>query len=167
MNNKDYMVVDNFLPKENFLFLKQIIFGNEFPWYYTPNITFKSKISNGKLFYMTHLFYENYKPNSLFYDLIKENLLNFLNIKSLIRVKANFYPNQNIDYLNEKHADFEYNHKGALFSLNTNNGGTIMNDDIIIKSVENRIIFFDPSLLHDSKNCSDEKVRINININYF
>lgn len=167
MNNKNYTVVDNFLPKENFLLLKEIIFGNEFPWYYTPDITFKNKISNGPLFYMTHLFYENYKPNSCFYDLINKNLLNFLNIKSLIRVKANFYPNQNIDLLHEKHTDYEYSHKGALFSLNTNNGGTVMDDNNIIKSVENRIIFFDPSLLHDSKNCSDEKVRINININYF
>jgi hypothetical protein len=42
-----------------------------------------------------------------------------------------------------------------------------LKDGTKIDSVENRILFFNPSEEHDSENCTDEKTRINININYF
>lgn len=162
----EYKVIDNFLPKENFIKVKELLLGITFPWFYYPNISQVEKVSKGKLFYMNHLFYE-YEPRSTFYSTIKSNLLNFMDIKSIIRVKANLYPNQNIKKLNEMHRDYEYTHKGAIFSVNTNNGGTILKDGTKIDSIENRILLFDPSIEHDSENCTDEKTRINININYF
>ena len=116
---------------------------------------------------MEHLFYHETRPNSDFYTIIYNHLLKNIEIKSLIRVKANFYPNQNIKNLNEMHTDYDFPHKGAIFSINTNNGGTILKDKTKVDSVENRILFFDPSVLHDSENCTDSKARINININYF
>jgi hypothetical protein len=161
-----YKVIDNFLPKENFLKIKENLLGKNFPWYYFPDISFINKPSKGPLFYMQHIFY-NREPNSGFYDLIKINLLNYIDIKSLIRVKANLYPNQGIKKMDEMHIDYKYKHNGAIFSINTNNGGTILKDGTKINSVENRILFFNPSEEHDSENCTDEKTRINININYF
>ena len=161
-----HQVIDNFLPKENFIKIKELLLGKDFSWFYYSNISFNKK-SEGPLFYMTHLFYEQNKPNSNFYDFLKDNLLNFMDIKSLIRVKANFYPNQSIKEINEMHVDYDFKHKGAIFSINTNNGGTLLKDGTKIDSVENRILFFDPSIEHDSENCTDQKVRVNININYF
>jgi hypothetical protein len=165
MKKIKYKVIDNFLPKENFIILKDFIMGKEMPWFYFPNITFP-KTSKGKLFYMQHLFFQK-EPNSSFYPIIKENLLNFIDIKSLMRVKGNLYPNQNIKDINEMHVDYNFKHKGAIFSINTNNGGTLLKDGTKIESIENRILFFDPSIEHDSQNCTDAKVRVNININYF
>ena len=162
----NYKIVDNFLPKENFIKIKELLLGNTFPWFYFPNISDLEKISKGNLFYMSHLFYKH-EPYSSFYDIIKNNLLNFMDIKSIIRVKANLYPNQSIKKLNEMHIDYDFKHTGAIFSINTNNGGTILKDGTKIDSIENRILFFDPSLSHDSENCTDQKVRVNININYF
>lgn len=162
----NYKVVDNFLPKENFIKIKELLLGSNFPWFYFPNISDAEKVSKGNLFYMSHLFY-NYEPYSSFYNIIKDNLLSFIDIKSIIRVKANLYPNQSIKKLNEMHIDYNFKHNGAIFSINTNNGGTILKDGIKIDSIENRILFFDPSLEHDSENCTDQKTRINININYF
>jgi hypothetical protein len=161
-----YKIIDNFLPKENFLRIKELLLGNCFPWYYYPNISQIEKISKGPLFYMTHIFYD-YEPRSTFCNIIKNNLLSFMDVKSILRVKANLYPNQSIKKINEMHVDYDFKHKGALFSINTNNGGTILKDGTKIDSVENRILFFDPSIEHDSENCTDEKTRINININYF
>jgi hypothetical protein len=165
-NNLDYKIIDNFLPKENFVKIKELLLGNGFPWYYYPNISQIEKISKGKLFYMSHILYE-YEPRSAFYPLIKDNLLNFIDIKSIVRIKANLYPNQSIKKVNEMHVDYDFKHNGALFSINTNNGGTLLKDGTKINSVENRMLFFDPSIEHDSENCTDEKTRINININYF
>tara|TARA_R110000822_G_scaffold307112_2_gene433835 strand:+ start:1864 stop:2361 length:498 start_codon:yes stop_codon:yes gene_type:complete len=161
-----YKVIDNFLPKNNFEIIKNLILGKNFPWFYIPDISFKNIKSKGSLFYMHHVFYEK-EVNSSLYDMIKNNLLNFLDIKALIRVKANLYPNQNIKKINEMHKDYLYKHKGAIFSINSNNGGTILKDGTKIDSVENRMLFFDPSIEHDSENCTNDKVRINININYF
>ena len=48
--------------------------------------------------------------------------------KSIIRIKANFYPNQNKYIEHEKHVDYPYKHKGAIFFINTNNGFTILED---------------------------------------
>jgi hypothetical protein len=169
MNSKikvKYKVIDNFLPKENFLIIKETLLKNNFPWYYYPNISNKNKISREHLFYMMHLIYER-DLSSNFYYLIRDNLLNFINIKALIRVKANLNPNQNIKKLNEPHTDYNFSHKGAIYSINTCNGGTILQDGTKIDSVENRILFFDPSLEHDVEFCTDQKVRVNININYF
>jgi len=56
-------------------------------------------------------------------------------------------------------------HKGAILSLNTCNGGTYIGKKFI-KSVENRILLFDPSVLHSSTNCTDQQARFNININW-
>jgi hypothetical protein len=165
-NKLDYKIVDNFLPKENFLRIKELLLGNGFPWYYYPNISQIEKISKGHLFYMSHIFYE-YEPRSAFCNIIRNNLLSFMDVKSIVRIKANLYPNQSIKKINEMHVDYSFKHKGALFSINTNNGGTILKDGTKIDSVENRILFFDPSIEHDSENCTDEKTRINININYF
>tara|TARA_R110000822_G_scaffold85390_2_gene199875 strand:+ start:204 stop:713 length:510 start_codon:yes stop_codon:yes gene_type:complete len=161
-----YKVIDNFLPQENFLQIKENLLGKDFPWYYFPDISFKNKTSKNSLFYMQHVLY-NSEPNSSYYDFIKTNLLNFIDIKSLIRVKVNFYPNQGITKIDEMHIDYEYKHKGAIFSINTNNGATILKDGTKINSVENRILFFNPSEEHDSENCTDKKSRVNININYF
>ena len=156
----NYKIVDNFLPKENFIKIKELLLGNTFPWFYFPYISDLEKVSKGNLFY-------KHEPYSSFYDIIKNNLLNFMNIKSIIRVKANLYPNQSIKKLNEMHIDYDFKHNGAIFSINTNNGGTILEDGTKIDSIENRILFFDPFLSHDSENCTDQKVRVNININYF
>ena len=162
-----YKVIDNFLPKDNFNLIKETIFGNNFNWFYHSEINYKGVHSPDMLFYFTHLFYHHNQPSSMFFDLINKNLISFLDVKSLIRIKGNLYPNQHTKKENGFHTDYDFSHKGAIFYLNTNNGRTILNDKTKIDSVENRILFFDPSLSHDSENCTDQKVRVNININYF
>lgn len=162
-----YEIIDNFLPKDNFNLIKKTIFGNNFNWFYTPEINHKGIESSNMLFYFTHLFYAYNKPTSMFFDLINTNLISFFDVKSLLRIKGNLYPNQHVKKENGFHTDYDFSHKGAIFYLNTNNGRTILSNKIKIDSIENRILFFDPSIPHDSENCTDQKVRVNININYF
>lgn len=54
-----------------------------------------------------------------------------------------------------------------IFYLNTNDGFTILNGETKINSVENRILLFDPSELHSSTTCTNDKCRVNVNFNYF
>jgi len=163
-----YKVIDNFLPKENFNKIKEVVLGSNFNWFYKPDVNYPGKHSPDNLFYFIHMFYNKDVPNSPFFNLIVENLISYMDdVHSLIRVKANLYPNQGIKKENGKHVDDVFPHKGAIFYINTNNGRTILNNKIKIESVENRILYFDPQIPHDSENCTDQKVRININMNYF
>ena len=64
------------------------------------------------------------------------------------------------------HRDMDISHKGGLFSLNTCDGFTVI-EGKEIESVANRMIYFDPSVLHHSTNCTNASARMNININYY
>jgi hypothetical protein len=159
-----YEVIDNYLPQEEFKKIRDIMMGQDFPWFYNPEVTHEGK--NGKTMYFIHTFYKNSLVNSNFFDSIFP-LISKLKAKALIRVKGNMYPNLGSFLDNELHVDYKFPHKGAVYYINTNNGHTVLEDGTKIDAVENRILFFDSSKEHHSTHCTDQKVRVNININYF
>jgi len=162
----DYKVIDNFLETEKFLKIKNSILNPNFSWNLTPSVSnLKENLEVTSSYYFTHLFYSgfNVDPNCYIFG----DILNQLEVKSLIRIKANLYPSTNDIKYHEPHIDYSYEHQGAIFYLNTNNGLTILSDGTKINSVENRILLFDPSELHSSTTCTDDKCRVNVNFNYF
>jgi len=163
----NYTVIDNFLSDEKFNLIHSCLTSDTFPWYFQSNISFKNDKTESCNFYMTHRIYDEERPLSNYFELIEKTLLENIYVKSLIRIKANFYPNNKIVDCDEMHSDYDFKHQGAIYSINTNNGGTILKDNTRIKSVANRILFFNAAELHDSYNCTDAKARININLNYF
>ena len=158
-----YIIKDNFLSKTEHENLKNTMLGNDFPWYFQEGVINKKHDSQ---FFWSHIFF---KPNegftSPFYKIL-DPILKQLKFKVLIRIKANLYSNRGKMEEHEDHADFPFKHKGALFSLNTCNGFTVLKDNTKIKSIANRLLLFDPSKPHRSSTCTDAKVRCNININY-
>ena len=164
-----YEVVDNFLSP--YLFNKIVFQINPVSNYAGENISWnycKAVGSGGDLgnnMYFTNLIYSNTILNEKYFKILKE-LRDKLDIKALIRIKLNLYTRT--DYLvhHNDHVDDDYSHKGALFSLNTCDGFTVINGEEI-PSVANRMIFFDPSIPHHSTNCTNAPHRMNININYF
>ena len=159
-----YQIVDNVLSPDDLLRIKHIMLSDQqISWFYSSSVATKD---DKECFYFTHIFFEDYKINSHNFDIIKP-ILNVLKPNALIRVKGNLYPNLNIDIKNAYHIDYEFEHKGAIFYVNTNNGKTILEDGTEIDSVENRLLIFDASKPHCSTHCTDEKIRVNINFNYF
>ena len=77
------------------------------------------------------------------------------------------YPNTEKVHEHGEHADYSWKHKTALFSLNTCDGYTKLEDGTKIDSVANRMLLFDASTPHTSSTCTDQPVRVNINFNYF
>ena len=137
--------------------------GLDFPWYFNNEISNRKEVVDG--YYFTHMFfYKTVYSSSC--DMLNP-ILEKLEAKALIRIKGNLHPNVNKYTINNKHIDYEFEHKGAIFYVNTNNGYTIIEDDVKIESIENRLLIFDPSKPHSSTNCTDEKRRVNINFNYF
>jgi len=160
-----YEVIDNYLPQEEFEKIRNVMMSADFPWYYNPAVTFLGEHVD-RTMYFTHNFCKNSLVTSSFFELLFP-LTSKLNAKALIKIKGNMYPNIGKTMENLRHVDYDFEHKSAIYYLNTNNGPTVLEDGTKIDAVENRILFFDASKEHNSTHCTDEKVRVNININYF
>ena len=165
-----FKVVDNFLNKNEFNHIKNVVCDHFFPWYFFPAITIEENTIKKDVeeFQFTHTFYENNRPNSPYFNNLQP-LLNKLNCKSLVRIKVNLNPYSSTLTESKYHVDFDYkNLKTAVYYINTNNGYTkFKKNNKKIKSVENRMVKFDSSLEHLGTNTTDNKRRIVLNINYF
>lgn len=158
--------MDNILPQEDFLKVKNFILNSNFPWNLTPVVTNdKEDLPINASYYFTHEFWSgfNTEPQAQVFA----PLLNIMECKAMMRIKANLYPSTEVIVHHDNHIDYEFSHKGAIFYLNTNNGLTILENQINVESIENRLLLFDPSKLHRSTTCTDDKCRVNVNFNFF
>ena len=157
------MIQDNFLVESSFNRIQQLLMGPDIPWYLTENMTWKTTESED--YHFTHVFYANNSWISEGY--VFEPLLSLLDVKALIRIKANLYPRGKSIVEHQPHKDYDFEHKAAIFSINDNNGYTILEDGTKVASVANRLLHHDASTTHQSTNCTDAKFRVNIVLNYF
>ena len=165
-----HKVIDNFLDEEYFDSLVTLITDKEktgnylMPWFFNSSIAYDNVVED-KLFYMTHMFYDQNGPISPLYDKLVP-LLEKSGARCLLRVKANLFPNTEILHEHPMHTDYDFFHSGAILSLNTCDGYTKLKDGTKIDSVANRILLFDASEEHCSTTTTNVPARINININY-
>lgn len=156
-------VYKNFLDKKEFNKFSSIILSNNFPWYLN-NITLKTKY---KFFQMTHVFSNEEKINSSFFNELMPILKN-LKCKTLLSSKINLLHKTETIIEHDFHKDYsdKKNLKTAVYYINTNNGYTkFINKKI--NSEKNKIVIFDSNTLHTGTSCTDEKYRICLNINYY
>lgn len=161
-----YEIINNVLSKEDFENIKNFILDPHFPWNLTPGVTNdKENLPIPASYYFTHQFWNGFhtEPQAQVFA----PLLNFMECKAMMRIKANLYPSTETIVHHDNHCDYEFSHKGAIFYINTNNGLTILEDKIEVNSIENRLLLFDPSRPHRSTTCSDDKCRVNVNFNFF
>ena len=166
MMNIKHTIKDNYLNEADYEKIRDTMKGDYFPWYF-HDVVVTADDNNDSSFFWTHVFFDREQGIASTFYKVLHPLLNKLKFKALIRIKANLYSNQGRIIEHKDHADFPFQHKGALFSINSNNGFTVLKDNTKIKSVANRMLLFDPSIPHRSSTCTDAKMRCNININYF
>ena len=158
-------VIDDFLPSGNIREIYQVMMGGTFPWHYNPTIDYEGQVTDK--FQFTHSVMnpergERSEAFGLLYPIIGE-----LNVKHLLRVKANLNVRGDGKNIGEYHNDVTVpTAKTAIYYVNTNNGGTEFANGKRVDSVENRIVIFDSSLKHRGVSCTDEKTRVVVNINY-
>lgn len=161
-------IIDNFLDKESFDAIKNTLLGREalFPWYFNLVVATDNDTSIDN-FQFTHVFYNNLKPNSQ-YNSILTPLIDKLEIRSLIRIKANLVTKTEKIIEHGFHTDNPYpDSKTSVFYVNTNNGYTKFDNGSIVNSIENRIATFNSTLSHTGSSCTDSQARVVINLNYF
>lgn len=158
----EHRVVDNFLPEADFKKIQEAIMDNYFPWFLGKGVGYIGETSD---VYFTHTFYDNGAPNSDRLQLLDPILMR-LSPKEIIRIRANLYTKKECLIEHGRHVDREFSHKAFILYINTNNGFTRMPCGRIVDSVANRGVFFDGGKAHNSTNCTDELVRINLSFNY-
>jgi hypothetical protein len=166
----DYTVIDNFLPKEEFEYLSNLIVYNlHFPLYYNDIVSYEGEPNHEWNWYATHLLYDNDIPNSehfkSIYNIFIPKFSESIGFKSLLRIKVNMYPHTEKLHENAMHTDLPFSHNAAVFSLNTCDGFTRMVNGNQVNSVKNRIVIFDGSTSHNSTTTTN-KARYNINFNW-
>ena len=159
-------VVDEFLSDSDFGKLYDTICSEGFPLYYQNYVVEPMEEGGIKNVNFTHSLYRFDEPSSEYFAPVRDILLSKLNIRSLIRSKVNCYPRTDEIVVHAPHIDMPYQHMGMLYFLNTCDGETRFEDESV-KSVANRIVFFDPSKMHRSTSCTNQKCRWNIIANYF
>jgi hypothetical protein len=165
----DYKVIPNFLPENIFksfthFFLKE----RTMTYQYVDAIA--DNTDNQGFFFTRNIFFENnIVDNNPYFFYLSTPLLYHANITNLLRIKVNCFIKQPNHIFTSPHTDHFIPHKTFLYSLNTNNGFTILDpkgENIKIPSIANQALFFDGLIEHQAVTQTDEKVRINININY-
>tara|TARA_Y200000002_G_scaffold127494_1_gene105009 strand:- start:880 stop:1353 length:474 start_codon:yes stop_codon:yes gene_type:complete len=155
-----YKIIDNFLDNSHFEKIQKVFLSDNIPWYisevnsYDTNIYFVHHIHTGHTVVSDHL-------NTIL------PIINKINPRALLRIKTNLHTRSDNLITHAPHTDYEYEHKAAIFYVNTNDGFTVLNDGTKIESVANRLLMFEAHKPHQSTNCTDENVRVNINFNYF
>ena len=133
-----------------------------FPWYFNDS---KSN-ENDDNFQFVHIFFWEDKILSPFWNYIAP-ILDNLNVKKIIRVKANLTTKKEKNFKSKMHVDTKIkDSKTAIFYCNSNNGSTIFENNVTIKSEENKLVFFNSHIKHCGSDCTDKNTRILINFNY-
>ena len=157
-------VVDNYLDVGSFKVISETLNGRLFPWFFSEEKVVLKEVGLFN-YQFTHYFFKNFTINSTYFDILNP-LIEKMDVKSLVRIKANLNPISHKLIEFESHKDQEYKCKAAIYYINDNNGYTMFGNEKV-ESKQNRIVFFDTETEHSSTNSTDCKNRMVINFNYF
>jgi len=155
-------IINNFINEKKFKILKNKIFNMYFPWYLQEGV---NKEKDG-YFQFTHVFITEEKLNSEYIDIL--NLVTEkLKPKKIIRAKLNLLTKTKKIIEHGFHTDLNVNCNTGILYINSNNGYTKFKNNKIIRSEENKFVFFKSKVEHTGTSCTDENYRVVLNLNYF
>ena len=165
-------VIDNFLDMESYGNMQRALTDEKFPWTFNNCITNSTETDSVGQF--VHLLYKpNFGIDSQWFKFFIPALGNKLcgnRTRFLLSAKMNLNPRQGRNIrLGDYHTDCNIpggSHKTAIYYYNTNNGYTEFETGEKVESVANRVVVFDGNTKHVGHACTDQQVRILININY-
>ena len=152
-------VIDNFLEQDSFNNFRDIITGQNFPWYFNnEKVLDDNSLDN---FQFVNIFQQGNTANFLL-DVFKEKL----KVSNFLRAKLNCTTRTSKIFKFKPHYDWDGDCNIAIFYINSNNGYTEFETGEKIKSVENRLLMFDNKLKHFGTTSTNSKTRIVLNLCY-
>ena len=160
-------IEDNYLDKDYFKSLQDLVFSNNLQWYYQSTVAFKDEKQILDNYYFCHQLYNHFRIQSDKFNMFVP-ILEKLNVRAIRNIKLNLYPRTPKLFKHNLHKDQDFQLRSALLYLNTCDGYTYLKEqDKKVQSVENRILHFNSFNEHHSTTTTDQNVRITLNINYF
>lgn len=168
-----YEIIDNFLSEEYFDKIKTTFFpenenSEKLPWNYNKGIVRDPDLSPTGYeehdWMYSHSFISSETKKNEFLYLISP-IFDKLNVSEIIDARANLLVPTESHIHHEDHIDRKTSHHVALFYVTTNNGFTVLKDNVEVECVKNRMLIFDGLIYHHSVTSTDE-VRCAININF-
>ena len=163
-----YEVIDNYLPEEDWNNISNFVWSMDMPWYYSEKFI---EGGNPKHFFFVHLLLNAHtKEKSFVMNNHVKSFFDKLNPKNLRRAQVNCYPRTENQIISEAHTDFYnvgFKFKSAIYSINTNNGATILHlpdGDVKVNSKKNRLVIFDGHIMHRAVTQTDTNLRLNFNV---
>jgi len=160
-------VINNFLEKEDFLKIKNLISGDNFPWYINESKIPNPEIEKKYNWQLTHTFFRDHSFCSPYFNDLNP-IFDKLKPLAWIKIKANLTPAFDKVKVHGMHNDIhsKENLKTGILYLNTNNGLTVFENNKKIKSEENKFVYFPTNLKHSGTTHTDERYRIVLNFNW-
>ena len=147
--------------------------SKKFPWYFARHNLYheNQKHHNSDDFMFTHIFFNDGVINSEYFNLV-EPIVEYIKEQyddiSIIRIKANLYTNQHINFEYSEHTDQEWLGETdcliGIFNIISCDGGTVV-DGKTYPSVSNQLLLFD-NVPHYGITQTDTQTRICINFNF-
>jgi hypothetical protein len=173
---KQYEIIDNFLPKEIFDSIALEATSSSFPWYYNSGTLPDQLDDPNSPFQFTHLVYRDHSPQSNFYQNLLP-LINKIEAFSLLKIKMNLNVitkeqvkyGWHTDYPKENFNNFATVGRTAVYYLTDSDGPTVLKIDdqeVSVDCVANRFVWFNPSIVHTGTSPTNVKARVLINLNY-
>ena len=177
-----YRVIDNFLPKQEFKNLYELIMDKPFPWFYVGFWVDRKELEHdyANYYHFSHSIYEDFIITSpmctkdIFGPIVERT-----EPVSIRNMSAHLYPRTPKTISSPFHTDIgdiksnpikSAQWTSAILYVNTNNGYTTFKDGTKvtkIDSIANRFVKYSGDTEHSGASCSDKKTRIIINYNYF
>ena len=167
---KGKLICTNVLDQKTFDLLQQQLTSDRFAWFYNDHVVDTKDMMTEEKYQIqfVHWFHQNSTVVTS-----QENwqllfpIFEVLQPYSFIRVKANNIPINDNQVVHGFHTDTTVPLSWtAIFYVNTNNGFTEFSDGTKITSQANSMIVFPSNMKHSGSTCTDERSRINININF-
>ena len=169
----DLRIIDNCVPEKEFQKIFEIFMTRTMYWHFDNIVDYDD---DGKSQF-THLFFTNTDGivSPFWNDLLP--IIKPLSAEVFIRVKANLTLRTKNHEESKFHYDTFFSNSRledgtpigytAIYYVNTNNGYTLFKSGEKVNSVANRLVIFENHKLHKAVSCTDEKIRVVINFNYF
>lgn len=159
-----YEIIDNFLPRSVLKPIKKFAVSEEFPWTY-KEIKGDAESTVKKHFKFEHKIYTQNVPVSPFFEDII-NIIETIDCKSLLNMSFNMFTNTKELIEIKNNPIYPFPNVSGILYLTNNDGHTIVEDNIKIENIENRLILFDGSKPYVENNCTNTMRKINISFNY-
>jgi len=160
-------VIDGFLPEMMFNDIQELLMGSWFQWYFAPSVN--GNPNEETCFQFVHQFFGQYEILSDHYKRCCLPILDQLDAKAVMRIKANMQARDATNSEGGWHVDYEDSapSRTAILYINDNNGYTRFKDtDQIVYSKANRLVDFPSHMEHTGATQTDTKARVVMNINY-